>query len=108
MASPPSICSGPTEDLEINGDEVLNLEYSARDDFGIAEINLIVKIGDREDKIRLAKDDAKRLILRDQYKWDLGRLGLRDQDEAIFSCKCSTTTPSPVPKWALQVGALEA
>jgi soluble cytochrome b562 len=74
----------PSEDLEINGDEVLSLEYSARDDFGIGEVNLIVKIGEREDKIRLAKDDAKRLILRDQYKWDLGRLGLRDQDDAIF------------------------
>ena len=67
----------PTEDLEINGDEVLNLEYSARDDFGLGEINLVVKVGDREEKIRLAKDDTKRLILRDQYKWDLGRLGLR-------------------------------
>ncbi|MDP9129735.1 MAG: DUF4175 domain-containing protein, partial [Candidatus Binatota bacterium] len=74
----------PTEDLEINGDEVLNLEYSARDDFGIGEVNLIVKIGEREDKIRLARDDSKRLILRDQYKMDLGRLGLRDQDEASF------------------------
>ena len=74
----------PTEDLEVNGDEVLNLEYSARDDFGIGEINLIVKIGEREDKIRLARDDSKRLILRDQYKMDLGRLGLRDQDEALF------------------------
>ena len=74
----------PTEDLEINGDEVLNLEYSARDDFGLGEINLVVKVGDREEKIRLAKDDTKRLILRDQYKWDLGRLGLRDQDDAIF------------------------
>ena len=75
----------PAEDLEINGDEILNLEYSARDDFGIGEINLIVKIGEREEKIRLARDDSKRLILRDQYKMDLGRLGLRDQeDDAVF------------------------
>jgi len=74
----------PTEDLEINGDEILNLEYSARDDFGIAEINLITRIGDREDKISLQKEDVKRLILRDQYKWDLGKLALRDGEEAIF------------------------
>ena len=45
----------PTEDLEVNGDEVLALEYSARDDFGISEVNLVAKVGDREDKIRLAK-----------------------------------------------------
>jgi len=74
----------PTEDLEINGDEVLNLEYSARDDFGISEINLIAKVGDREDKVRLQKDDNKRLVLRDQYKWDLNKLALRDGEEAIF------------------------
>ncbi|HET8562838.1 MAG TPA: hypothetical protein VFM35_03080, partial [Candidatus Binatia bacterium] len=36
----------PTEDLEVNGDEVIPLEYSARDDFGIYEINLSVKIGE--------------------------------------------------------------
>ena len=74
----------PTEDLEINGDEILNLEYSARDDFGIAEVNLITRIGDREDKITLQKEDVKQLILRDQYKWDLGKLALRDGEEAIF------------------------
>ncbi len=73
----------PTEDLEVNGDEVLALEYSARDDFGIGEINLVAKIGDREDKIRLQRDDARRLVLRDQFRWDLGRLPLRDSDEAV-------------------------
>ena len=74
----------PTEDLEINGDEILTLEYGARDDFGIAEIALVTKIGDREDKIVLQKDEAKRLIMRDQYRWDLGKLALRDAEEAIF------------------------
>ena len=74
----------PTEDLEINGDEILNLEYSARDDFGIGEIALVTKIGDREEKIILQKDDAKRLVLRNQYKWDLSKLALRDGDEATF------------------------
>jgi hypothetical protein len=74
----------PTADLEITGDEMLTLEYGARDDFGIAEIALVVKVGDREDKITLQREDAKRLILRDQYKWDLGRLALREGDEAAF------------------------
>ena len=73
----------PKEDLEINGDEILTVEYSARDDFGIGEVNLVAKTGDREDKIRLQKDDARRLILRDQFKWDLGKLALREGDETI-------------------------
>ena len=74
----------PTEDLEINGDETLSLEYTARDDFGIGEIALVAKIGDREDKIVLQKDESKRLIMRDQYNWDLGKLALREGEEAVF------------------------
>ncbi|HEX2260922.1 MAG TPA: DUF4175 family protein, partial [Candidatus Binatia bacterium] len=73
----------PTEDLEVNGDEVLPLEYSARDDFGIGEVNLVAKVGDREEKIRLQRDEARRLVLRDQFRWDLGKLPLRDGDEAV-------------------------
>ena len=74
----------PTEDLEINGDEILNLEYGARDDFGISEVNLITKVGEREDKIRLQKDDNKRLIMREQFKWDLSKLALGDGEGALF------------------------
>jgi len=74
----------PTEDMEVNGDEILPLEYSARDDFGIGEINLVAKVGEREEKFRLEKDDARRLILRGQFKWDLGKLALREGEEAIF------------------------
>ena len=90
----------PTEDMEINGDEVLTLEYSARDDFGISEVNLVAKVGEHEDKIRLQQDDAKQLIVRDQFKWDLGKLALRDGEEATFIWKPWTTTPSPVPSSA--------
>jgi soluble cytochrome b562 len=74
----------PVEDLEVNGDEILPLEYSARDDFGLAEVNLVAKVGEREDKIRLQREDAKRLTLRDQFKWDLGRLALHDSDQVTF------------------------
>lgn len=74
----------PSDDLEINGDENLTLEYSARDDFGLSEVNLITKVGEREDKIRLQKEDIKRLILREEYRWDLAKLGLREGEEALF------------------------
>lgn len=74
----------PIEDLEVNGDEVLSLEYSARDDFGISEVHLVAKVGDREERIRLERDDNRRPVVRDQYKWDLGRLPLREGDEGVF------------------------
>jgi soluble cytochrome b562 len=88
----------PTEDLEISGDEVLSLEYSARDDFGVSEVNLIAKVGDREDKTRLQRDDAKRLMLRDQFKWDLGKLALRDGEEAVFHLEVSDNDTISGPK----------
>src|SRR2546430_16640698 len=34
----------PTADMEINGDESLPLEYRARDDLGISEMNLVDKL----------------------------------------------------------------
>ena len=74
----------PAEDLEVNGDEVLTLEYSARDDFGIGEINLVARINEREEKILLEKDDVRRQILRGQFKWDLGKLALREGEEALY------------------------
>ena len=74
----------PTEDLEVNGDEVLTVEYSARDDYGIGEINLVARINEREEKIRLERDDVRRLILRGQFKWDLGKLALREGEEALY------------------------
>jgi len=74
----------PVEDLEVNGDEALPLEYTARDDFGIGEVNLVAKLGEREEKIRLHRDDTRRLIMREQFKWDLGKLALREGEEATF------------------------
>ena len=72
----------PTEDMEVSGDEVITLEYSARDDFGINDVNLVAKLGEREDRIRLLQNDIKQLIVRDQFKLDLAKLPLRGGDEA--------------------------
>jgi soluble cytochrome b562 len=73
----------PTADLEINGDEVLPLEFSARDDFGIQEISLVVNFGERQEKIALPLQGRKNLILRERYPWDLGRLGLREGSSEV-------------------------
>jgi len=74
----------PVEDLEVNGDETLPLEYSARDDFGIGEVTLVAKIGEREEKIQLHKDEARRLIVREQFKLELPKLALREGEEATI------------------------
>ncbi len=74
----------PTEDLEINGDETLALDFSARDDFGIQEVTLVVKIGDREERLPIRKDGNESLIARQRYHWDIGGLALREGEEATY------------------------
>lgn len=74
----------PTEDLEVNGDETLPLEFTGRDDFGIQEIALSVSVGERREKIPIEKEEGRRHILRERFRWDLGKLGLREGEEAIY------------------------
>ncbi|MBI2359287.1 MAG: DUF4175 family protein [Deltaproteobacteria bacterium] len=74
----------PSGDLEVNGDETVLLDFSARDDFGIQEVALVVNLGGRQEKLPVPIDGKRRLILRERYNWDLGRLGLRDGVEASY------------------------
>ena len=74
----------PAEDLEINGDETLSLEYSGRDDFGIQEINLVTRVGDRQERLPISKDGNKKLIVRERFNWELAKLGLREGEEATY------------------------
>lgn len=74
----------PNADLEVNGDETLLLEFSARDDFGIQEIALIVNLGERQEKLPIPIEERRHLILRERYNWDLGKLGLREGIEATY------------------------
>ena len=74
----------PGEDLEVNGDETLPVEFSARDDFGIQEAALAIRVGDRQEKLPIKLDGVKRLISRERFNWDVGKLGLREGDEAVY------------------------
>ncbi|MGH7830249.1 MAG: DUF4175 family protein, partial [Candidatus Binatia bacterium] len=74
----------PTEDLQVNGDETLVLELSARDDFGIQEITLAARIGDRQEKLPIQKEGSRRFIAREQFRWDLGKLALREGEEVLY------------------------
>ena len=68
----------PTGDLEVNGDEILPLEFTARDDFGIQEIALIIDFGERQEKLPVPIEERKKFIVRERFNWDLGKLGLRE------------------------------
>src|SRR3989338_2415333 len=74
----------PAEELEVNGDETLPLEFSGRDDFGVHEVNLAIRIGDRQEKLPILKEGNKRMIARERFNWELGKLGLREGEEALY------------------------
>ncbi len=74
----------PTEDLEINGNETLALDFGARDDFGVQEITLVIKIGEKEERFSIWKNANKKLIPRERFHWDVGGLGLNEGEEAIY------------------------
>ncbi len=88
----------PNEDLEVNGDETLTIEFTARDDFGVQEAALVVKIGDRLEKIPIKLDGARKLILRERFAWDLGKLGLGEGEEAIYNVEVMDNDTISGPK----------
>jgi len=74
----------PTEDMEVSGDETLVVEYSGRDDFGIHELYLVMRTGDRHDRLPMLKGENKKLILRERFHWELAKFGLREGEEAVY------------------------
>ena len=74
----------PVEDMEINGDETLTLEFTSRDDFGVQEVVLIAKVDGREERSSLHKGGNKKQLPRERYHWDVGKLRLREGSEVLY------------------------
>ncbi len=74
----------PTENLEINGDETLVLEFTAKDDFGIQEIILVSKVRGKEQRLQIRKDGTEKLLPRERYHWDVSRLELEEGNEVNY------------------------
>ena len=73
----------PAEDLEVNGDERLVLEYRAEDDYGVREIVLAARVGDREERLPVWRRDPAR-TLQDRFVWDLDAMRLEQGDVVTY------------------------
>ncbi len=73
----------PTEDLEVNGDERLALEYRAGDDYGIREVTLVAVVGEREERIPVWRDEVAR-TLQETFIWDLDTIRLEEGDVVVY------------------------
>ena len=75
----------PGQDLEILGDEVLPIVYTAKDDFGVTAVRLSYQMGGIERFILLRSGGNGRFLGPETFKWDLGSLSLAAGDRVIYS-----------------------
>ena len=73
----------PEEDLEVNGDERLALEYRASDDYGIQQITLVAAVGEREERIPVWREELAR-TLQETFIWDLDSIRLEEGDVVVY------------------------
>ncbi len=73
----------PSEDLEVNGDERIALEYRANDDYGLQEVTLVAAIGEREERIPVWRAELTR-ELRETFIWDLDGMRLEEGDVVVY------------------------
>lgn len=88
----------PTENLEVNGDETLLLEFSAKDDFGIQEVFLVSKVRGKEERIMIRKGENEKLLPRVRYHWDISRLELKEGDDVTYYLEVSDNDTISGPK----------
>ena len=75
----------PGQDLEISGDEILPIVYTARDDFGVTTVRLSYQMGGVERFILLKSGSNGRFLGPETFKWDLGSLSLTAGDKVVYS-----------------------
>ena len=74
----------PGGDVEIVGNEIAPIVYTAKDDFGITSVNLVFRLGENERTINLKNSATGASLGPETFKWDLGSLALNPGDRLIY------------------------
>ena len=74
----------PDHDLEISGNEILPIQYTVKDDFGITGVRLNYQVGGKEHFINLKNLNQGRFISPEIFKWDLSSLDLTPGERVLF------------------------
>ncbi len=88
----------PAKDLEISGNEVIPIVYTASDDFGITSARLSYQMGGMERFINLKSPTNVRSLGPETFKWDLGSLILTAGDRVIYRLEVSDNDTVSGPK----------
>lgn len=74
----------PAGDMEIIGNEIVPIVYTAKDDFSITSVNLIFRLGETERTINLKRGMSGASLGPETFKWDLGSLALNPGDRVTY------------------------
>jgi soluble cytochrome b562 len=74
----------PTQDLEVSGNEIIPILYTAKDDFGITTVRLSYQMGGAERFIPLKNNGRGRSLGPETFKWDLTGLALTPEDRVVY------------------------
>ncbi len=97
-AYPEADITSPAKDLEITGDEVIPIVYSARDDFGLTAVRLTFQLKGQERAISLHGANQGRSVGPETFKWDLSGLGLVPGDSVTYRIEVEDNDAVSGPK----------
>jgi hypothetical protein len=97
-AYPEADIVSPAKDLEITGDEVIPIVYSAKDDFGLTTIRLTFQLKGQERAISLKSANERRSVGPETFKWDLSGLGLLPGDSLTYRIEVEDNDAVSGPK----------
>jgi len=95
---PEASIMSPAKDLEVTGDEVIPLVYSARDDFEVTSVRLTFQLKGQERTISLRGGNEGRSVGPETFKWDLSTLGLLPGDSMTYRIEVEDNDAVSGPK----------
>jgi hypothetical protein len=93
----------PTSDVELRDDRNVPLAFAAKDDFGVAEVDLVVEIpGEKEPKrLKVGGGPAPEQRVEGVYTWSVAELGLKPGAEVRFFLEATDNDTVSGPKKAV-------
>jgi hypothetical protein len=88
----------PAKDLVVNEKDVVNLQYNAKDDYGLAEISLAYEVGNEKNTRHLSRFDKRQLFYNGTYKWSLSELRLQPDDKVAYYIEAKDNDTISGPK----------
>ena len=88
----------PAQDLEISGNEIIPIVYTARDDFGLTVVRLSYQMAGRERFINLKAPNGARSLEAQTFKWDLANLALAAGDRVEYRLEVADNDSVSGPK----------